>query len=167
MVPKGFLRYQVLQALGEKPMSGSEIMDEIEQKTNGHWKPSPGSIYPLLAWLQDSGYVKELAANQNGLKRYELTDSGKALLEEQRRIGMNSRDEGRFFGPPFLESLWLKLPPEKIGELRKSLKRTFGAFLEIGYNLEKNPSEKTIEEVQKILDETADKLENLSKKSKE
>ena len=52
-VPKGFLRYQVLELLNEKPLSDSEITNEIEKKTNGCWKPSPGSVYPLLAWLQD------------------------------------------------------------------------------------------------------------------
>jgi len=45
MVPKGFLRYQVLRLLKEKPMSGSEIMSEIEEETDGNWRPSPGSIY--------------------------------------------------------------------------------------------------------------------------
>ncbi|RLI42575.1 hypothetical protein DRO59_03770 [Candidatus Bathyarchaeota archaeon] len=43
-VPKGFLRYYVLKMLKEKPMSGSEIMREIERETGGRWKPSPGSV---------------------------------------------------------------------------------------------------------------------------
>ncbi|MCS7136732.1 MAG: PadR family transcriptional regulator, partial [Aigarchaeota archaeon] len=59
-VPKGFLRLQVLELLNEKPMSGSEIMSEVERRTNGCWRPSPGSVYPLLAWLQDNGYVREV-----------------------------------------------------------------------------------------------------------
>ena len=59
MVPKGFLRFQLLKMLLERPMSGSEIMSELESETNGYWKPSPGSIYPLLAWLQDQTYIKE------------------------------------------------------------------------------------------------------------
>jgi DNA-binding PadR family transcriptional regulator len=58
-VPKGFLRYELLRLLNEKPMSGSEIMTEIEKSTNGYWKPSPGSTYPLLAWLQDKGHIKD------------------------------------------------------------------------------------------------------------
>ena len=164
MVPKGFIRYQVLQSLGEKPMSGSEIIDEIEKRTSGRWKPSPGSIYPLLAWLQDNGYVKELPTDQNGLKRYELTANGRALLEEQRKIRMNSKDEARFFGPPFFGAFWFGIPHEKTRELRESMKRVVVAFMELGRDLGHNFSEKTIDEVQKILDETAEKLENLSKK---
>jgi len=85
MVPKGFIRYRVLNSLKEKPMSGSEIIESIEKHTGGFWKPSPGSIYPLLAWLQDHAYIKDLPV-ENGLKRYELTKNGNALLEEQERI---------------------------------------------------------------------------------
>ncbi len=105
MVPKGFIRHQVLEALSEKPMSGSEIMEQIQKRTGNFWKPSPGSIYPLLSWLQDNGYVKELPS-ENGLKRYELTKSGKGLLEEQTRIRNKFREEagfmpGQFFGEFF------------------------------------------------------------------
>jgi DNA-binding PadR family transcriptional regulator len=84
MVPKGFIRYHVLEALNEKPMSGSELMDQIEKHTGGTWKPSPGSIYPLLSYLQDNGYIKELPTD-NGLKRYELTLTGKGAQKIQRR----------------------------------------------------------------------------------
>ena len=76
-VPNGFLRHYVLQFLNEKPMSGSEIMNEIESRTNGHWKPSPGSIYPLLSWLQEKGYSEEVPDQEPGIKRYTLTDEGK------------------------------------------------------------------------------------------
>ena len=41
-------------------MSGSEIMEELEKRTGGRWKPSPGSVYPLLAWLLESGYTEEV-----------------------------------------------------------------------------------------------------------
>ena len=164
IVPKGFIRYQVLELLGEKPMSGSEIMNEIEKRTDGRWRPSPGSIYPLLSWLQDNGYVKELPFEENGMKRYTLTDKGKVLLEEQRQIKMKFRKEARFMPPPFLGALWFRIPPEKTTQLRKSIHRVFSAFFELGSNLEAKFSQKTLEEVQSILDETAEKLEELNKK---
>src|SRR4030067_3608411 len=113
MVPKGFIRYHVLEALNEKPMSGSELMEEIEKQTGGFWKPSPGSIYPLLAWLQDNGYVKELPS-ENGLKRYELTESGKALLAEQEKIRNKFREEAGFMPGQFFDSFLMKIPPEKL-----------------------------------------------------
>ncbi len=164
IVPKGFIRYQVLELLGEKPMSGSEIINEIEKKTDGHWKPSPGSIYPLLSWLQDKKYIKELPPEQDGMKRYTLTDKGKTLLDEQRKIRVKFRKEARFMPPPFLGGLWFHIPPEKTVELRRSLHRVFSAFFELGTNLEEKFSTQAIEDVQKILNETAEKIEVLNKK---
>jgi len=166
IVPKGFIRYQVLELLSEKPMSGSEIMNEIAKKTDGRWKPSPGSVYPLLSWLQDNNYIKELPAEQDGMKRYTLTEKGKALLEEQRKIRTKFRKEARFMPPPFLGGLWFRIPPEKTVELRRSMHRVISAFFELGSALEAKFSEQAIEDVQKILNETAEKLEGLNRKLK-
>jgi len=164
IVPKGFIRYQVLELLSEKPMSGSEIMNEIEKKTDGRWRPSPGSIYPLLSWLQDNNYVKELSVEEGGMKRYTLTDKGKALLEEQRKIKMKFRQEARFMPPAFLGGLWFRIPPEKTIKLRESMHRVVSAFFELGSNLEEHFSLQVIEEVQKVLNETAGKLEEINRK---
>jgi len=178
MVPKGFIRYQVLESLSKKPMSGSEIINEIETRTNGRWKPSPGSIYPLLSWLQDNGHVRELPSNQSGMKRYELTDSGKTLLEQQRKIMeeqermideqknnyMRFRKEGRFFGPPFMRAPWFHLPPEKTEELRESMKKLIRTSFKLGENLEKHFSEQVFEDVRKVVDEAVEKLERINEK---
>ena len=48
-VPRGLLKFLVLKMINEKPMSGVEIVEEIEKQT-GSWKPSSGSIYPLLSF---------------------------------------------------------------------------------------------------------------------
>lgn len=179
MVPKGFIRYQVLESLGEKPMSGSEIISQIESRTNGRWKPSPGSIYPLLAWLQDSGHVKELLAEQSGMKRYELTESGKALLEEQKKIiteqrkKMEEHDKNhfkfrkeKFFGPPFIGALLAGLPEEKLVEARKTMRKLAVAFLELGRSIEEHASNEAFDEALKLLNSTAEKLEEINQKLK-
>lgn len=166
MVPKGFIRYQVLESLSEKHMSGSEIIDEIEHRTDGRWRPSPGSIYPLLAWLQDNGHVKELPTDQSGLKRYELTDNGKSLLEEQRKIKRKFGEEAKLLPPPFLGALWFHIPPEKTAEVRESVRRVMGAFFELGSCLEEQFSVQAVEEATKALDETAEKLEGICRKLK-
>jgi DNA-binding PadR family transcriptional regulator len=166
IVPKGFIRYHVLESLSEKPMSGSEIMDEIEKRTNGRWKPSPGSVYPLLAWLQDNGYLKELPTDQSGLKRYELTQNGKKLLEEQRKIKMAFRKDAKFFAPPFLGALWFRIPPEKTAGVRESMHRAMSAFFELGASLEKKFSKEALDQARKVLDDTANRLEELDRKLK-
>ncbi len=166
VVPKGFIRYHVLELLDEKPMSGSEIITEIEKRTEGHWKPSPGSIYPLLSWLNDNNYVRELPTDGNGMKPYTLTESGKVLLEEQRKIKMKLREEAKLLPPPFLGALWFRLPPEKTSGLRQSMRRLVIGFFELGSCLEERFSEKTVTEACELLSETAGKLEVIIKKAK-
>jgi DNA-binding PadR family transcriptional regulator len=165
MVPKGFLRYQVLEALNEKPMSGSEIIEEIEKHTGGFWKPSPGSIYPLLSWLQDNSYIKELPT-ENGLKRYELTESGKELLEEQKKIRKKFREEVGFLPAPFFDSLLMKIPPEKTVEIRNSIRRVAMAFFQLGNTLQEKFSEQALNEAMNAVNEASRKLEEINKKLK-
>jgi len=163
-VPKGFLRYRVLELLNEKPLSGSEIIHEMEKQTNGLWKPSPGSVYPLLAWLQDNEYIRELPAEESGIKRYTLTDKGKQLLEEQRKIRAQLRGKGKFFAPPFFGIMWRNLSLEKAAELRKSSMRLLKAFTSIGISVEEKFSEQVFEETLKVINEAANKLEEINKK---
>jgi len=165
MVPKGFIRYHVLEALNQKPMSGSELMDEIEKHTGGFWKPSPGSIYPLLAWLQDNSYVKELPS-ENGLKRYELTPNGKSLLDEQEKIRKKFREEVGFLPAPFFDSFLMKIPTEKNAEIRNSVRRLAIAFFKLGSTLHDRFSEQTLNEALRAVDEASRKLEELNEKLK-
>jgi DNA-binding PadR family transcriptional regulator len=165
MVPKGFIRHRVLEALNQKPMSGSELMEEIEKHTGGMWKPSPGSIYPLLSWLQDDGYVKELPT-ENGLKRYELTQSGKSLLEEQEKIRKKFREEAGFMPGQFFDNFLTKIPPEKTREIRDSMKRLAMAMFQVGNTLRENYSEQALSEALRVVDETSGKLEEISKNLK-
>ncbi len=164
MVPKGFIRFHVLDALNEKPMSGSELMESIEKHAGGFWKPSPGSIYPLLAWLQDESYVKELPT-ENGMKRYELTHSGKSLLDEQRNIMTKFRETMGFPQPPF-NTFFMKIPPEKAILIRETMRRAGTAMFQLNSALQENFSEQAISEAVKAVNEAAEKLEEIAKKLK-
>ncbi len=163
MVPKGFLRYHVLEALNQKPMSGSELMDEIQKHTGGNWKPSPGSVYPLLAWLQDNQYINELP-HENGMKRYELTQSGKDLLEEQTKIREKFRSDMGFMTNPFFDRFLGNIPEKKTNEIRTSLKRLLVASVKLGKAFRENYSEKDLDEALKILNDAAQKLEEMNAK---
>ena len=164
MVPKGFIRYRVLEALSQKPMSGSELMDDIEKHTGGCWKPSPGSIYPLLSWLQDNGCIKELPV-ENGLKRYELTESGKSLLDEQKSIRKRFREVG-FLPAPFFDSFLKKIPPERTAEIHKSIRRLAIAFFQLGITLQEKFSEQALDEALSVVDEASRKFNEINKKLK-
>lgn len=165
MVPKGFIRYRVLEALNEKPMSGSEIMTDIKKQTGGYWKPSPGSIYPLLAWLQDNNYVKELPM-EDGLKRYELTESGKKLLSEQKKIRKRIRQEVGFLPAPFFDSFLMKISPIKKTEIHEAVKNLAIAFFELGNALQEKFSEQAIDEANQVLNEATGKLAIIKNKIK-
>jgi DNA-binding PadR family transcriptional regulator len=164
MVPKGFIRFHVLEALNQKPMSGSELMDEIEKHTGGFWKPSPGSIYPLLAWLQDNGYIKELPS-ENGLKRYELTPNGKSLLEEQKNTMKKFRETVGFSQSPF-SAFFMKVPPEKEAVIRDTMRHAAIAMFQLSSALQKNFSEQAFNEGIRAIDEAAAKLDEITKKLK-
>jgi DNA-binding PadR family transcriptional regulator len=165
MVPKGFLRYHVLEALKEKSMSGSELMEEIQKNTGGNWKPSPGSIYPLLAWLQDNRYVKELP-HENGLKRYELTQSGKDFLEEQTKAREKFGEDTGFMTFPFFERSFGKIPEEKTAQIRASMKCLMVASLKVGKTFREIYSQKDFDEALKVLNEATEKLEAINSKLK-
>jgi len=169
MVPKGFLRFHVLKLLNEKPMSGSEIMNEIEKLSGGCWKPSPGSIYPLMAWLQDKGYIKEAPASEQeaGIKRYTLTEQGISFLEEHRKKREELYKKFRFFGPPFMGPIELGLYPKKARELRRATKELALAIWSLREELHHKYSEKVAEEAGRVLKEAAEKIEHIAKEMKE
>ncbi len=163
-VPKGFLRFQILELLSERPMSGSEIINEIERRTGGCWRPSPGSVYPLLAWLQDNDYIREAPLKEAGVKRYTLTDKGKQLLEEQRKVRHHFCMGGKFFVLPMINWLWLHIQPEKAEEIRTSLRHLFKALFSLGLILEERYSEQVLREVLDVLNEATKRFEEIEKR---
>lgn len=77
---RGDIRTAILVALAEEPMHGYQIIQSIEARSGGSWKPSPGSIYPTLQLLADEGLV---TAEQVGERKvYSLTKTGRTAAEE-------------------------------------------------------------------------------------
>ena len=73
------LKYWVLGMLYRQDMSGAMIIDTMSQKSFGMWRPSPGSIYPLLRDMEDRGEIK-MKKTVVGQKIYGITDKGKRSL---------------------------------------------------------------------------------------
>jgi DNA-binding PadR family transcriptional regulator len=61
-------------------MHGYEMIQEVERRSHGTWRPSPGSVYPTLQLLEDEGLIVAEAA-EGGRKRYDLTESGRAAQD--------------------------------------------------------------------------------------
>lgn len=70
------LRAIVLHLLKKRPMSGIDIMNEIERLSLGTWRPSPGAIYPLLRAMEEEGLVTHV--EEKGRKVYSLTPKGQS-----------------------------------------------------------------------------------------
>jgi DNA-binding PadR family transcriptional regulator len=67
------LRTWILLIVQNEPKNGAEIMDAMESTSKGWWRPSPGSVYPMLQHLTDEGLVKK--RDTDG--KYEITPQGK------------------------------------------------------------------------------------------
>lgn len=79
---RGDVRAAALLLLAEDPRNGYQIMQEIEKRSDGVWRPSPGSVYPALAQLEDEGLIR---AEEVGDRRtYVLTDAGRTYVDERR-----------------------------------------------------------------------------------
>src|SRR5450756_1524575 len=64
-----------------QPRNGYQIMQEVQERSEGVWSPSPGSVYPALSQLEDEGLIR--TEESEGRKAYAITDAGRKLLEER------------------------------------------------------------------------------------
>jgi DNA-binding PadR family transcriptional regulator len=80
-VRRGNVRLAILAVLGDRPMHGYQVIQELESRTRGRWRPSAGSIYPTLQLLEDEGLVT--SSEVDGRRTYALTDAGRATVAEQ------------------------------------------------------------------------------------
>lgn len=87
------LRYITLIMLEEKPMSGSEITEEIQSFMD--WKPSPGSIYPLLSSLQEDDLIQPSEDSDPTLKRFTITEKGLKEIEIHRHHEQEIRNRSK------------------------------------------------------------------------
>ena len=76
---RGDVRLALLILLGEEPRNGYQLMQTIEERSDGRWRPSPGSVYPTLAQLEDEGLIR--GVDRDGAKLFEITDAGRERLE--------------------------------------------------------------------------------------
>ena len=79
---RGDVRAAVLLALEDAPMHGYQLIQEIDERSDGLWHPSPGAIYPALALLEDEGLVTITV--EGGRKMASLTKTGRSYIDENR-----------------------------------------------------------------------------------
>ena len=107
-------------------MHGYELISELEERTGGRWRPSPGSMYPALSALEDEGLIRAVVSDTDDKKRFELTDEGRAWLDEHAddpAVDFEAvRAGGRFGGGDFGGR----------GELRRLAGEIFGQLRQLG-----------------------------------
>ncbi len=78
---RGDIRTAALLLLAEEPRNGYQIMQEVQERSGGVWRASPGSVYPALQQLEDEGLIG--SQEIEGRKLFVLTDAGRALIAER------------------------------------------------------------------------------------
>jgi DNA-binding PadR family transcriptional regulator len=78
---RGDVRTAALLLLAEEPRNGYQLMQELEERSSGAWRPSAGSIYPALQLLEDEGLIR--SEQVDGRKLLHLTDAGRKLVEQR------------------------------------------------------------------------------------
>ena len=133
---RGDIRTAALLLLADEPRNGYQIMQEVEERSGGVWRPSPGSVYPALAQLEDEGLIK--TETEDGRKLFAITDAGRKVLEERgedrpapweqaggdlgdqyRELGHMMRQAAMAFGQVMRTG-----SPEQIAKAREVLDRT-------------------------------------------
>jgi len=77
---RGDVRAAILALLQEGPRTGYQIMSDIEERSGGAWRPSPGAVYPALSQLADEGLI--LGAESGGRRTFSLTEAGREYVAQ-------------------------------------------------------------------------------------
>src|SRR5919108_5659957 len=112
-IRRGNVRPAILAALKDRPMHGYQIIQELEAKTGGRWRPSAGSIYPTLQQLEDEGLVA--SEEVEGRRTYSLTEEGKKGANDS---PLDRRD-------------WLEVDLRELADIRRLAIQLVGAAIEV------------------------------------
>jgi DNA-binding PadR family transcriptional regulator len=147
---RGEIRYLVLDAIREQPRHGYEIIQHIEQRAGGSYRPSPGVIYPTLQMLEELQHAR--VVEQEGKKVYAITDLGKVDLETNR----TSVDE---FYARFTEDQPWESYAEDFAELMKRVGRLMQTFRKGAHRGRMSPT--TMRAIRLALDEALRKIDDV------
>jgi DNA-binding PadR family transcriptional regulator len=133
---RGDVRAAVLSVLAEEPMHGYQIIQQLEERSGGFWRPSAGSVYPTLQLLEDQSLVK--SEEVHGKRVFSLTDEGRTEAEQvKERAGATPWGAARAWGDD---------PRFKLGQ----------AFLQLGAAAKQIGMSGTKEQVDEVLKILAD-----------
>lgn len=115
---RGDVRGLLLDTLSEAPGHGYDLISRLEARSQGRWRPSPGSVYPTLQLLEEEGLVT--SEQLDGKKVYALSEAGRAVVADR------AASAGRPDDP------WGGAEPGPGGELQNAVGQLLGAAWQAG-----------------------------------
>jgi DNA-binding PadR family transcriptional regulator len=113
---RGDIRTAILALLAERPHNGYQIMQSIEERSRGLWRPSPGAVYPALQQLEDEELVRAEASGTGRV--FQLTVKGQAYVKDHPNELRSPWESAHAEGRERLMELWLL-----IGQLASAVKQ--------------------------------------------
>ena len=108
----------MLLLVAEQPRNGYQIIGELAERSRGTWRPSPGSVYPVLQQLEDEGLVVSASADVGRV--YRITDAGTAYVEAHREeMGLPWQEAANAVSAPAMELA--QLIPQLVGAIKQVL----------------------------------------------
>ena len=89
----GLLMMYSLASISKKPKSGYELMKEISEKTEHKWRPSKGTLYPILTQLESESLISVNRIGKRGKKIFEITKKGKDELKNFHKLEEQKKEE--------------------------------------------------------------------------
>ncbi len=105
IAPRGLLGFYALLSIGRKPMSGYDLMKEVEEKTEGAWRPGPGAVYPVLKKLAKRGYISPRKNEGYGPAEvlYQITPAGRSNIDSAKKAMGSSGQRLRTMSSLFVD----------------------------------------------------------------
>jgi DNA-binding PadR family transcriptional regulator len=145
----GDMKYVILKLLRDKPRHGYEVMKELEERMHGCYSPSPGTVYPTLQWLEDEGLV--VARDVEGKKVYEITDTGRTFLDENKDTVEDIFDRVR------------ETVERTVGGSMVEVNRALGQLVKTVYRTGWKANDEARKRVAEVLAKAAAEIEDLAK----
>jgi DNA-binding PadR family transcriptional regulator len=128
----------------EHPLNGYQLMQGLEERSDGRWRPSPGSVYPALQQLEDEGLIRTVQTEGESGRAFELTDKGREHLAE--------RGEQK---APWDEDA------DEAGHPRARFRHTIGGLARTAAHVFQDGTPEQVDEALNILDDARKKLYRL------
>ncbi len=142
---RGDVRLALLMLLSlESPLNGYQLMQGLDERSDGRWRPSPGSVYPALQQLEDEGLIHSVQTEGESGRSFELTDAGREHLAE--------RGEQKAPWEP---------DPDEDGNPRAQFRHAIGGVMRAVMHVGQDGTPEQRDEALKILEETRRKLYRL------